>query len=59
MNRYLVVRGLYDNLPPQGEVSGWQVVDLAGPFVVADCGDNQGRANKVAQALNDFDGGPL
>jgi hypothetical protein len=35
------------------------VVDLVGFIVMAECGDSQGRANKVAQALNALDGGPL
>lgn len=61
MNRYVVVKGLYDVPQPShgGNQANWLVVDLTSPAVVADCGDNQSRANNVAQALNDLDGGPL
>lgn len=57
----MVVKDLSD-VPDQQmghDVSSWLVVDLTGLYVVANCGDSQGRANKVAQALNDLDGGPL
>lgn len=61
MNRYVVIRGLYaaDAGANVGDNANYMVVDLTGAVVMADCGDLVGRANKVAQALNDYDGGPL
>ena len=61
MNRYVVIRGLHkaDAAATTGDTSNFLVVDLTGGMVIADCGDVIGRANKVAQALNDLDGGPL
>lgn len=61
MNRYVVIRSLNaaDAGATVGETSNYLVVDLSNSYVIADCGDVQGRATKVAQALNDYDGGPL
>jgi hypothetical protein len=61
VNRYVVVRDLHgaDAGSTIGDTADWLVVDLQNTFVIARCGDSVGRAEKVAQALNDLDGGPL
>lgn len=53
MSQYIVVRGLSDvALSSQGTVANWLVVDTTALVVIADCGDNQTRANAIASALN-------
>jgi len=62
MNRYVVVRGLYEISETginAGNVANYLVVDLTALAVIADCGDMQSRADKVALALNEHDGGAL
>lgn len=58
MNRYMVIRSVSDT-PGSSNSANWMVVDLQTLITVADCGDNNSQATKVAQALNEFDGGPL
>jgi hypothetical protein len=61
MNRYVVVRALnaMDSGSPVGSTANYLVVDLTQYGVVADTGDYQPTADKVATALNAYDGGPL
>lgn len=53
MSRYIVVQGLSQiYASTQGTVANWFVVDTTSAVIVADCGDNQSRANAIAVALN-------
>lgn len=60
MNRYVAVSGLSTQVSfSDVEVEHHLVVDLTNGAVVADCGSISSLATKVAQALNNLDGGPL
>jgi hypothetical protein len=62
VNRYIVIQALSEYLGSRTQtpdVGNWLVVDHTPGIVIADCGDMQSRADKVALALNALDGGPL
>ena len=61
MNRYVVIANVYEELASGGQANEWLVVDLSSSTVVARCGSASlsSVADKVAQALNGYDGGPL
>jgi hypothetical protein len=58
MDRYVVVEEQWTSAS-QPDI--WRVVDLGQttPQILATCTDIKTTADKIAQALNDLDGGPL
>lgn len=53
--RYIVVKGLGEKLggsPSPGNRTPFYVVDTEFNVVIADCGDSEGTAKSVANAMN-------